>query len=698
MSNQPGSIRGRDVVVATAVYLLAVVALTWPMARDAGSMLFAPSMGFGPLIMDVHHINWVLEWGTHALVSDPLSVFDANAFYPVPGTLALSEHLLGGVPIYGLARLVSGNAVLAYNVWLLASFVLSGLFAHLLLQRWTGSNGAGYVAGFAFAFAAWRFPSGTGSPHMLQAQYLPLVLLLGDSLLAERRMRDGVLLGVVLGVQTLSSYYVGYQAYLVLAATLIGSVVCGGWRSVVSAARPLSVALATSLVLVVPVSAPYLMAEARADIRPMSWTPEFTAMWGAASFLKRMTLRVGWPTVALSLLVVPFFIGRWSRDRDWVRRALTALLIVGFGLLLFRGPVPLLEGTPSPHDFLSSFVPGFANLRAPQRFACMASLGFAVLAGLGVGAVNQNIRWASVRWAVTAAVVVAVTWPVARSKTPDAFGDNGLAAAPVHEWLAEHGEGAPVLVLGDVIGKWEFVDARAILDSRFHWLPLVNGYTSHMPRYYGRMRRLADALPAPTSLERLVECTGVRWIVVPRLSAARSQAWAELRNVRRIRSFKGRNRDDVLFEVVAGERGECFRSLSAWDTRQEDEAGDAAMPVGRISVRPAGAWRPREERPVDLTVENLGNRLWRLFPSRSEVGVAVQLRWEDVSGKPFGRVYQYVIPSDVEPGETVDFTAWTKAPRRAGKYRVAVRLFHHGVDPSDWGSGAVRVPVRVGGG
>jgi len=680
MSDQPGSIRGRDVVVATAVYMLAVVALTWPMARDAGSMLFAPSMGFGPLIMDVHHINWVLEWGTHALVSDPFSVFDANAFYPVPGTLALSEHLLGGVPIYGLARLVSGNAVLAYNFWLLASFVLGGLFAHLLLQRWTGSTGAGYVAGFAFAFAAWRFPSGTGSPHMLQAQYLPLVLLLVDSLLAERRMRDGVLLGVVLGVQTLFSYYVGYQAYLVLAAALIGGVVIGGWRSVVGAARPLGVALVTSLVLIVPVSAPYLMAEARADIRPMSWTPEFTAMWGAASFLKRMTLRIGWPTVVLSLLVVPFFISRWSRDRDWVRRALTALLIVGSGLLLFRGPVPLLDGTPSPHDFLSSFVPGFANLRAPQRFACMASLGFAVLAALGVGAVNQNLRWATARC------------------TPDAFGDNGLAAAPVHEWLAEHGEGAPVLVLGDVVGRWEFTDARAMFDSRFHWLPLVNGYTSHMPRYYGRMRRLADALPDPSSLEQLVECTGVRWIVAPRLSAARAQAWAELRNVRRVRSFEGRNREEVLFEVVAGERGECFRSLSGWDTRREDEPGDAAMPVGRISTRPAGAWRPREERPVEMTVENLGNEPWRVFPSRSEVGVAVQLRWEDQSGKPFGRVYQYVIPSDVEPGERIDFTAWTKSPRRAGQYRVAVRLFHHGVDPSNWVSGAVRVPVRVGGG
>ena len=59
---------------------------------------------------------WAMAWVAHQLVRDPLSLFQANAFYPYRGSLAFGDHLLPegilGLPV----NLITGNAVLALNL------------------------------------------------------------------------------------------------------------------------------------------------------------------------------------------------------------------------------------------------------------------------------------------------------------------------------------------------------------------------------------------------------------------------------------------------------------------------------------------------------------------------------------------------------------------------------------------------------
>ena len=38
--------------------------------------------------------TWIVAWVGHALITDPLNLYNTNIFYPYPNTLAFSEILL----------------------------------------------------------------------------------------------------------------------------------------------------------------------------------------------------------------------------------------------------------------------------------------------------------------------------------------------------------------------------------------------------------------------------------------------------------------------------------------------------------------------------------------------------------------------------------------------------------------------------
>lgn len=162
-------------LLAAAFYLAAAVVMTWPLvtvidrelAWDLGDPLFN---------------TWVLLWtGGQVLAflsgdAAALSRFwHGNIFHPEPLTVAYSEHLvpqmLQALPVLA----ATDNAVLAYNLLFLSTFVLAGLGTFLLVRELTGSTAAGLVAGLAFAFAPYRI-SQYSHLQVLSSQWMPFVL------------------------------------------------------------------------------------------------------------------------------------------------------------------------------------------------------------------------------------------------------------------------------------------------------------------------------------------------------------------------------------------------------------------------------------------------------------------------------------------------------------------------------------------
>src|SRR6266566_8947903 len=125
-------------VVLAAFTLLAIIA-TWPMFPQLGGFV----MDKGDPLYSV----WAMAWQAHALVTDPLRMFDANNLYPFRGTLAFDELSFAEAVMAAPVYLLTGNPVLSHNLVLFLTFPISGYGTWLLLRSLTGSGWAALVGG-----------------------------------------------------------------------------------------------------------------------------------------------------------------------------------------------------------------------------------------------------------------------------------------------------------------------------------------------------------------------------------------------------------------------------------------------------------------------------------------------------------------------------------------------------------------------
>jgi hypothetical protein len=244
------------ILAVPLAYLALSVLMTWPLTAQIATVL--PSSG------DALQQTWILAWNAHILRSDPLHFWQAPIFYPYPDTAAYHDHhliqSLVGAPIIW----ATSNPVLAHNVLLLLSFVLTGWGAFLLARDLLGRQEAGgrslplssqpplppgqrgskapppwwgrgwgggypaiswaaFIAGAGVAFSAYRIAH-ISQLNMLQTGWMLFALLFLRRLLlpAEQgggRWRDALLCGLFVGLQTTNTFYYGFFI----------AILCGGY-------------------------------------------------------------------------------------------------------------------------------------------------------------------------------------------------------------------------------------------------------------------------------------------------------------------------------------------------------------------------------------------------------------------------------------------------------------------------------------
>src|SRR4029079_7297969 len=132
----------KPAVLAAVVYILLTVALTWPLAVRPASLV--PDD-----VRDSLLNTWMLAWNARVLALTS-SWWNAPQFYPVAGTMAFSEHLLGltifTTPIISLTN----DPPLAHHAQLFLSFVLSALSADFLAFTISRRHDCAFLGGLAF--------------------------------------------------------------------------------------------------------------------------------------------------------------------------------------------------------------------------------------------------------------------------------------------------------------------------------------------------------------------------------------------------------------------------------------------------------------------------------------------------------------------------------------------------------------------
>jgi hypothetical protein len=540
-------------------FLAGAAVITWPVVQHLATAV--PGN-----LTDSLENSYIFSWDAHALLHQPLHLFDANIFYPERLTLAYSENVLGlavfVAPLYWLTH----NPILTVNVATIALYAVGGYTTYLLVRELGATRGPGVVAGMAFMAAPYRV---LVVQHLtvLATHLMPLAFLLllrierevggpprhppeGPS--ARRRLprlgRLSILLGLVVALAMWSSINGGF-------ITLAGITIWGLWvlaRRRGRAARILVPSLAgvvLGLLLSLPVLIPYAVlhrihpefSHSLAEVLGYSASPsDYLAppliRGGPGAHRLYVTMKRHFGTTSS----VPYFVKTglfpglfltlsyfaaacaaaaalvrrrtWAGARPWTRHfALFSLVALG-GFVLTLGPragrTP--SGFPLPYHLLYRFVPAGA-IRVPVRFFILVLFGMAVAMGAMLAAARPGLRRGLVGLSLLALALDAFPAPLPIFRAPPitevhhmtAETTGAILALPTMEWDA-----SDVLMISSVFRE---TIHEYLSTASFH--RIVNGVGSLVPPFYITEAAAVQDFPAPASMAA-ARSWGVRSVLV----------------------------------------------------------------------------------------------------------------------------------------------------------------------------------------
>jgi hypothetical protein len=425
------SLTRREIALVALSGLLLAILTSWPLVLHMGSRI-APDLG------DPVRTAWQIAWVGHAMLHDPLHIFDSNAFYPRPLSLAFSDSLLGYGPaaFFGsgtVATLVRYNLIFLW-IW---SFCFVGAY---LLARELGLRRLGAAAtGLAFAYAPYRVTE-AGHFQVISSGGLAcgLFLLLRGYRRwpISNRSRGLVLAGWLLSAWQISlGFTLGLQyAYLLALLALVvlvywwrGRLTPGpAWQPGADGARGALVPrrlLAVTLIGIAVVGAvtvyearPYLRVAALYPTAKRTINEVETYSAGPAALLGASSENRVWGSITSGMrakvnsknesvffpgglilvlaLVGLLGVGRTGgadESRHPYTRRLRIGLLVGIVTCSILALGLGLTGAGYPYRLLYDYAPGWDGVRVPGRIFTLATLFYALLAGAGAQLLAQGV-------------------------------------------------------------------------------------------------------------------------------------------------------------------------------------------------------------------------------------------------------------------------------------------------------------------
>lgn len=505
----------RELLGVALLGVVLALAMHWPLPLHMGRDI-AQDLG-DPLVQ-----AWQIAWDGHALARQPTELFQANTFWPMRDSLAVSDALVGYAPA-GLIGEGTRAAVARYDALFLFAYALCFAGAWLLARELGAGRAGAAVAGLAFAYAPWRLEQ-EGHMHVISSGAIPLALFL--LVRGYRRGRAGTILaGWLVATWQLSlGFTLGLMvAYLAAAGTLAGAVVW--WRrGRPRPPRPVAAATAAGMACLALTAGllarPYLRIldhhpEAERtieDVAAFSGPPyEFlvaarsSRVWGDATAPLRDGLgAIPEMTLFPGLAILVLALAGW-RLGDGLPRRLRRGLAIGVLVFAVLSLGFQLNGVSwlYPYRWLYEFLPGWQGIRVPGRLHTLTTLCLALLAAAGAHALAARVR---ARWGARAAAgavalaglaILAEGWGLAQHPTVP-LAPPGQRAAP-----------QPALHLPAEAPD----NRRYVLWSTDGFPDIVNGRGSFMPRHFEATIRATRSFPDARSVAYLRRL-GVRSVTV----------------------------------------------------------------------------------------------------------------------------------------------------------------------------------------
>ena len=227
---------------------------------------------------------------------------------------------------------------------------------------------------------------------------------------------------------------------------------------------------------------------------------------------------------------------------------------------LSLGPLPKAGGSLVSgfglYGVFYEYVPGFNGVRVPARYAMLAGLFLAALAGYGARVAAVNVAALTVAGALILAEGAAIPMETNRTwnqneATPPSRVMPHAEAPPVYARLAS-------LPKGTVVTEFPFGDAaweiRYVYYAAAHWHPITNGYSGAFPpRYKERVARLQRVAADPAAAWQALRASGTTHVVLHRNAFARPEdadaveSWLDASGAIELERFPD---EDILFALA----------------------------------------------------------------------------------------------------------------------------------------------------
>jgi hypothetical protein len=672
------------IALACAIIAILTVIKTYPLIQHIGTHM--PSDSGDPVL-----VTWILAWGFHAMTNDPWNLFNANIFYPVQNTLALSEHMIAVAPLFGLSYLITGNPIFAYNLVFLLSFIFCGISMFLLVHHWTENFWAALLSGCLFAFAPIRFAE-ISHLQLNNFYWAPLVFLFLDRFINYKRWFDLTYFAVFYWLQVLCSVYLGWFITIAVGIyVLYWSIYIDRGLLDRAMVTYYSVFIVSSLIIILPFHVPYYKIKQQLEVLTVL---QHCTYWSADLFLNYFSPPHLFNDVYLSLVRYLSTAVAYPRNEmllfpGFIVAALVAVAILPlstlvlsprelqlkklFGLVLISsfllslGPYLLVlgmnTGIPLPFQLFYYLAPGFQAMRVPARFAIMAGLAACVLAGLGFLKVCDVLRG---RRRVKKPRVLSFEGRLALLLIGMFMAELGFKPLPlvsmptadqvpeVYRWLSTGELGGPILELPH--NQREAL--KYMYFSTYHWLPLVNGASGYAPSAHTQLSAEIAALPSPQAVE-LLRAIGVKGLILhtDRLEPHDASRWQHVKLAELGLEEMARFGSDLVYKL---------NPLETTPQLHVELAVPNQLPGGETIRLPQ-----RASLGLRLLAETLSHRFWTHPQPLGETKAIIE--WKELqTSKKFVQQAALKLPVAIKAEEIWSTTLTVNTPPVPGRYVLSL--------------------------
>ena len=130
---------------------------------------------------DSRYINYLLEHGYQWSMGNSPNFWSAGFMYPFENSLALSDNMLGTMPLYGIWRMFGLDQETSYQLWWVIICSLNYWSAYYVIKRWFNRWDLAIIVAWVFAFTV--FNLGQMSYMQMMIRFMvPIVIYAGVKL------------------------------------------------------------------------------------------------------------------------------------------------------------------------------------------------------------------------------------------------------------------------------------------------------------------------------------------------------------------------------------------------------------------------------------------------------------------------------------------------------------------------------------